>query len=93
MTKKEIITLANALGFEVDLDRFNQSPKFIRFKLIGRACSFLEYNFDIKELMFIWYKDYSLKQNLFEASNILFKAGQYIYKLKLEEAQNTLHGL
>ena len=93
MTKKEIIRLVAALGFEVDFDRFNITPKYIRFKLVGKHCSISNFNFDTKEFKLIWYQDYSLEQNLFEASQILFKAGQYMYKVKLDEAQNKLYDL
>lgn len=77
MEKKEIIEIASALGFDMDYDQFDVERKsWIRFTLKDEQL-------DEPDLRFIWYRNFSLVDNLKMASSILFKAGQKAYRERM----------
>ena len=77
LTKAQVITICESLGFRLDLDRFKEANGWIRFQLPDHL--------DERDLRLIWYKHRDQEHNLKAASQILFKAGQKAYKLKLNE--------
>lgn len=78
MTKKETIEIAEGLGFILDYDQFNVPDKrWIRFEL--------KEELDEPDLRWIWFRDQSLEWNLERGGQILFKAGQKAFKLRMNE--------
>lgn len=72
MKKGEIIEIAQAMSFHLDLDSTEKG--WLRFQLADEL--------DQLELRWIWYLDESDAINIRRGANILFKAGQ---KAKIQQ--------
>ena len=75
MKKEDIINIAVAMRFRLDLDMFDvEGKEWMRFEL--------KEDLDERALRWIWYKNNTDVQNFAMASEILFKAGQ---KAKMQQ--------
>lgn len=75
MKKEEIIKIAEALGFKLSSDSFDDYGEWMSFRLDS----------DLHEEGFtwMWRKSKSIDENLYDAGVILFRAGQKAFKTKL----------
>ena len=67
MDKREVIKIAEAMGFHLDYDQWDDKG-WIRLEL--------QKTLDEPNLRWIWYKGSSDDENLGRVAQILFKAGQ-----------------
>lgn len=75
MEKEKAISIAEAMGFNMDYDQWDVDSKgWIRFTLPDHL--------DEKNFRLIWYKDDSVDSNVKRGAQIIFKAGQ---KAKIQQ--------
>ena len=80
MTKEEVVTIAEAMGFHLNYDQWDIEKKYwLRFELKDEL--------DEKDLRWIWFRHDCLSENLQIGAQILFKAGQ---KAKLQQINQLI---
>lgn len=78
MEKEEVIKIAEALGFTLQSDNYNNYGEWMTFVLVDSKLH--EDGFE-----WMWQKRKSLEENLVDAGIILFRAGQKIVRLRFAE--------
>lgn len=77
MKKQQIIAMAQAMGFTLDLDRFDEAKAYMRFQL--------KKELDEIELRWIWYRGSTDEANIHRGAEALFRAGQKAFRLNLSK--------
>lgn len=80
LTKEQVILLMEGIGYRKEVVSWDDFGGWIRFALPP--------SLDEKVLRLIWYKDVPLAENLYNAGNIMFKAGQKFKMLQANTAWN-----
>lgn len=82
LDKNKIIEIVEGMGFELEFDEYDVPGKqWMTFTLKNKTLN-------EPDLIMIWHKEYTLLSNFSSLANIIFKAGQKLERLRINEYEN-----